>query len=71
MADYSNLTRRIAKVLAAHEIVMLSYNPVPGDPSRTDGFWIAVAHCKCGHTSPPEHRAGHLAHRVEAELTFG
>jgi hypothetical protein len=51
----------VREVLEKHEIAAIHYNPVPdnGNP-RTSGYWIAVAHCTCGYTSPPEHRAHHL-----------
>jgi len=44
-------------VLERHEIVRIDFHTVraPG------GWWLPIAVCKCGHTSPPEQRAGHLA----------
>ena len=56
----------VQAVLAAHEIAAIDYNPIPGDPKRTDGYWIAIARCKCGHSSPPEHRANHLTYELKA-----
>lgn len=62
----SDNCRRLQQILEAHEIQKLAYNPIPGDPRRSDGFWIAIAYCKCGNASPPEHRANHLARVVAA-----
>lgn len=51
---------RTAAVLALHEIEAIEIQPVRSESNpRVGGFWVAIARCKCGHTSPPEHRVAH------------
>jgi len=47
-------------LLARHEVHGLQFTP-DGTGRSAHGFWVPVATCGCGHTSPPERRADHLA----------
>jgi hypothetical protein len=48
------------EVLDQHEIVRVDLHA-----SGPGGYWVPVANCKCGYTSPPEKRAYHLAKMLE------
>lgn len=49
-------SERIEDILVEHEVIQLTEFP-----TGNSGWWVAVALCACGYTSPPEKRAAHLA----------
>lgn len=55
---------QLRHALARHEIVSIDFHH---DPIHDRGYWVPVAHCNCGHTSPPEHRAAHLTTVIAKE----
>lgn len=56
----------VEKALAGHEVrhVAFHVSPCGAGPrrpsDRSSGFWVPIAYCQCGHTSPLESRTKHL-----------
>lgn len=71
--DQGQTSSPLRRVLAAHEITRIEFHlstvgGTVGNRSHPSGFWVPIAYCKCGHTSPPELRGEHLAISAEREM---
>jgi hypothetical protein len=58
---------KIEQVLMEHEIHSISFHATPTG-HKLDGYWVPIATCRCGYTSPPEHRTLHLASVINSSL---